>query len=149
MEVILIIVAFFLFIWIVPLILRKPKPKYTKKEVDHAFLRLEAEVMASLNKVKSKEIDSEYILLTKKAYLKSTKWQSKRKQRLAVDHYSCAACSISGVPLDVHHLHYRSYQHEKMEDLASLCRSCHDLQHQTHGYDYNTDFILIYPSDKV
>jgi 5-methylcytosine-specific restriction endonuclease McrA len=108
MEVILIIVAFFLFIWIVPLILRKPKSKYTKKEVDHAFLRLEAEVMASLNKVKSKEIDSEYILLTKKAYLKSTKWQSKRKQRLALDHYSCAACSISGVPLAVHHLHYRS-----------------------------------------
>lgn len=159
MEAIIYIVVFFLVIWIVPVIIQKLTIRtYTDKELEDALNQLEADAMASLNKVKVKpkpkltsttSIDSEFIYLTKRAYLKSDQWQQRRRERLALDHYSCAACGISGVPLDIHHLHYRTYRNEGMEDLVSLCRSCHDLQHRTHGYDYSTNFVLIYPLEKV
>lgn len=58
-------------------------------------------------------------------FLKSPAWQSRRKARLALDHWKCQQCG-SKVNLDVHHLNYdRPWGREVMADLVTLCRSCH------------------------
>lgn len=62
-------------------------------------------------------------------YMQSPEWDKKRKQRLAIDNYTCKGCGVTGKPLDVHHRDYSSFGDEKMEHLESLCRSCHDLEH--------------------
>ena len=106
----------------------KPKPKpYTKSP-------------SSIELDSTPPEPSPILVLDKQAYLKSDHWQKKRKARLKRDNYTCQACGISAVPLEVHHLHYRTYTAERPEDLISLCRECHERQHQYHGFDYNTDY---------
>jgi 5-methylcytosine-specific restriction endonuclease McrA len=83
---------------------------------------------------------NQIVVTDKQAYLKSDHWQTKRKARLKLDNYTCQSCLSSGVPLEVHHLHYRTHTAERLEDLVSLCRSCHERQHQHYGFDYNTEF---------
>lgn len=63
-------------------------------------------------------------------YIQSPEWDKKRKQRLAVDKYTCQNCGVTGKPLDVHHKNYARLGRERMGDLESLCRPCHDLEHE-------------------
>ena len=70
----------------------------------------------------------------KAAYLRSYKWQDKRKAVLIRDSYTCQKCTASGIPLDVHHLHYKNIGNEPLTDLVSLCRTCHDEVHKIYGY---------------
>ena len=79
----------------------------------------------------------------KRSYLTSPEWDILRKAILLRDLYRCQSCGATGVPLDVHHLTYVRLGEEKHSDLTSLCRSCHDRQHQHYGYDYSTDFSTI------
>lgn len=61
-------------------------------------------------------------------YIHSIAWLYLRNKRLAIDGLKCARC---GRPAkDVHHLRYPSVLGtERMEDLISLCRECHSLEH--------------------
>jgi 5-methylcytosine-specific restriction endonuclease McrA len=45
------------------------------------------------------------------------------------DGYRCRMCGAGGVELHVHHRTYDTYAEERLEDLITLCRSCHDLFH--------------------
>lgn len=58
---------------------------------------------------------------------KSKKWQRKRRQRLELDNYTCQnrKCG-SHENLTVHHLTYERLYNERMEDLQTLCRPCHE-----------------------
>lgn len=76
----------------------------------------------------------------KKAYLNSPQWKIIKRQRLAIDQYTCQSCNQSGLSLEVHHLHYRTFKSESLSDLVSVCRNCHERQHQYYGFDYNTTF---------
>lgn len=78
----------------------------------------------------------------KQVYLHSSKWNSKRKQRLKLDNYTCQVCKASGIPLEVHHLHYRTLYKERLEDLVTVCRTCHQNIHDTHGYEHTSNFPL-------
>lgn len=79
----------------------------------------------------------------KRLYLSSAEWHKRRIARLKFDHYTCQGCGVDGVPLEIHHLHYRTFRHETNSDLVSLCRSCHQHVHNTYGYDYASNFPLI------
>ena len=79
----------------------------------------------------------------KRIYLSSNAWQKRRIARLKFDHYTCQGCGIQGVPLEIHHLHYRTFRKESNSDLVSLCRSCHQHTHDTYGYDYSSNFPVI------
>jgi 5-methylcytosine-specific restriction endonuclease McrA len=102
------------------------------------------------------DLDSMPIIITdKQQYLSSDEWNSKRKQRLALDNYTCQRCGIDQVPLEVHHLHYRTYKRESMSDLISLCagpNGCHAKLHkksmemhpeQPFSYDYDFPLSLL------
>ena len=70
---------------------------------------------------KSLTFEEEYAV-----YIKSPAWRAKRKAKLtACDR--CESCGISrfSVKLEVHHKHYRSFKHERPEDLQVFCPECH------------------------
>lgn len=63
--------------------------------------------------------DAEYA-----AYIHSKDWRLKADERLKLDGGVCCVCGKKAT--DVHHLTYDNFRNERMEDLVSLCRQCHD-----------------------
>lgn len=84
--------------------------------------------------------------LKKQEYIRSSPiWNQKRKERLKIDRYTCYDCGAA-TNLEVHHITYKRLYKEEMEDLVSLCRSCHDAIHKKYGYKYSDTFPpLKYP----
>jgi len=68
----------------------------------------------------------------KERYLNSAKWKNKRQQVLNRDNYACQSCG--SIATEVHHLHYRNFGNEPLDELISLCRECHEKIHEKHGY---------------
>lgn len=62
-------------------------------------------------------------------YIQSPEWDVIRRERLAIDDYTCQGCGCQNKPLDVHHLTYERFGHEDIDDLLSLCRRCHQEVH--------------------
>lgn len=56
-------------------------------------------------------------------YIHSSAWRKKAEARLEHDNHRCCVCGKEAT--DVHHLTYDNFRHEHMDDLVSLCRSCH------------------------
>ena len=54
----------------------------------------------------------------------SEQWKSIRKQRLKYDNDLCVFCKSAAE--EVHHVTYENVGRERIEDLRSLCRLCHD-----------------------
>ena len=63
-----------------------------------------------------------------RTYLQSEAWQHKRRWVLFRDGRQCQHCG-SRTQLEVHHRHYRNLGCEKLEDLITLCKTCHQQQH--------------------
>lgn len=57
-------------------------------------------------------------------YIHSSAWREKADERLALDSGKCCVCGRPAT--DVHHLSYDNFGNEKMDDLVSLCRKCHE-----------------------
>lgn len=71
------------------------------------------------------------------AYLRSTVWKAKRRQRLELAGYLCERCQepITEKTFECHHVRYSKFGHEPMKDLEALCRECHRRHHAlTDGY---------------
>ena len=83
-----------------------------------------------------------FIAIEKRAYLLTPEWQALRKAVLKRDIYTCQSCGTYDVPLEVHHLHYRTFKAENLSDLVSLCRDCHQAVHDKHGYEYTDEFPI-------
>jgi len=62
-----------------------------------------------------------------KAYINSAPWQIKKWERAKLDRFICQGCGAEDWPLDCHHLTYERLGEEEMDDLVTLCRSCHEL----------------------
>ena len=62
---------------------------------------------------------------------KSPRWRFKRKTRFNIDKGICQSCgkTIYLNSFHCHHLNYTSLFNEDMEDLVSLCYSCHQEEH--------------------
>lgn len=66
-------------------------------------------------------------------YLRTGHWQRVRRMAFAAYGRACQACG-STRRLQVHHVRYRRggrsvLWHERMDDLAVLCRGCHKKAH--------------------
>lgn len=62
-------------------------------------------------------------------YLKTVKWRNIRDRRVALDGFKCKICGNIH-RLNVHHITYKNWRHENIEDLITLCSPCHDKVHQ-------------------
>jgi len=64
-------------------------------------------------------------------YYQTSRWYMTRNKILDRDSFTCVDCGSTN-RLDVHHLHYKNFGNENMEDLITLCRECHGKRH---GYN--------------
>jgi 5-methylcytosine-specific restriction endonuclease McrA len=62
-------------------------------------------------------------------YYRQPYWRKIRLDALRRDGYRCRICGTGGA-LDVHHLTYARLGAERLEDLMTLCRACHDAEHE-------------------
>lgn len=67
-------------------------------------------------------------------YPKTQCYKNLRHQVKERDHYRCQNCGIGFdsflMPiLDMHHSHYNNLYCERLEDLITLCRDCHNTEH--------------------
>ena len=76
----------------------------------------------------------------KKAYLQSAKWQRMRSFKLTMNPV-CECCGF-GTTLEVHHITYKRLGNERPEDLAVVCRTCHQSIHDKYGYDRRTTYPI-------
>lgn len=67
-------------------------------------------------------------LYYRNVYLKSDHWKSIREDKLNKNG-RCEKCGTTN-SLDVHHVNYRGLYDVKLEDLKTLCRICHEKEHQ-------------------
>ena len=62
-------------------------------------------------------------------YMKTYVWQNIRREVFKRDGYKCVMCGASH-PLNVHHVRYPTrWGEEKLEDLITVCDSCHAKIH--------------------
>ncbi len=72
-----------------------------------------------------------------KEYLRTDHWQNKRKEKLFQRSF-CQIC-FAIIGLNVHHKKYKDKENnvlffrERIEDLVTLCKSCHKLLHWYFG----------------
>ena len=78
---------------------------------------------------------------SKREYLKSEDWERKHLIITFLKGYVCECCG-STHHLELHHIRYDNLGNEEVEDLMYLCRSCHQLMHDTLGYDRRTEYPL-------
>ena len=73
-------------------------------------------------------------------FLKTDFWREVSEQRRALDGHKCVCCG-SEKNLNVHHVLYReSWEFTRIEDLVTLCKSCHTLIHRIQEkYDDNAE----------
>jgi len=62
-------------------------------------------------------------------YLKSDYWQEIRKQIYERDNYKCRLCN-SEKDICVHHRTYKYIGEEKLEELITMCKRCHNKFHK-------------------
>lgn len=71
------------------------------------------------------------------AYLNSEHWQELREKVLYRDGFRCQlnlwGCTRAAT--QVHHLTYERVTREKMSDLTSVCKNCHEQQHERKFYE--------------
>ena len=76
--------------------------------------------------IESKDTDQQQYVYN--LYLKSKAWGIKREHRMIIDEYAC----VCGSPAEhVHHKTYDNIGKEAMDDLISMCQSCHSKEHST------------------
>ena len=77
-------------------------------------------------------------------FLKSDYWKKVRKLVLIRDKNQCQnckhtskICNLTVKDLEVHHLTYKNHKNElnHLEDLVTLCKSCHEYMHEPDDYD--------------
>lgn len=62
------------------------------------------------------------------AYLESAEWRAKRWLVLERDHFICQECKLAPAT-QVHHLTYQNAGSERLDELKSVCASCHTSIH--------------------
>lgn len=63
------------------------------------------------------------------AYLRSEKWNQKRKAVLKRDNYKCQLNYRHTGRLELHHKTYERIGKERLSDLITLCSDCHRKHH--------------------
>jgi len=101
--------------------------KWVKKTVQKRRAAIKAKIMSD-----QEEVDylieqvraGEHYLAVYPLYLRSQYWRRIRLEVLRRDKFACVQCQ-SKKDLHVDHIRYGEWGNEKLEDLQTLCRVCH------------------------
>src|SRR5438105_12217028 len=80
-------------------------------------------------------------------YLKTPEWDEKRESVLDRDDYRCRLCN-SDEKLQIHHRTYIRRGNEDLNDLTTLCESCHEHFHKKQSHDDIMGRTYVAPSTK-
>lgn len=86
------------------------------------YVKKNKQDLGDLSKIKGKKYQ---------VFIKSKYWTIVRNMVLIRDNYVCCKCG-SPRELHVHHLTYKHHfaEHKHLDDLITLCRYCHEKEHQ-------------------
>jgi 5-methylcytosine-specific restriction endonuclease McrA len=97
---------------------------YDKRlELQSEFL----EIKKRLDKIKKQEKNETYEQ-NYSDYIYSEEWKSKKKLVFERDNYICQECKEKDAE-QVHHLTYKNFKNEKLDELMSVCVACHQKIH--------------------
>jgi 5-methylcytosine-specific restriction endonuclease McrA len=88
-----------------------------------------AEDQRRLDDLRQKALLAEYRRRPYAERRRTKEWAILKRQVHRRDGYCCRLCGASDVELHVHHCTYENYMQERLEDLITLCRSCHERCH--------------------
>lgn len=79
------------------------------------------------------------------AYLRSDSWLNKKMDRFHFDDGICQQCKIELTFKEshCHHINYKNLKFEKLSEIITLCRDCHNEVHEYHGKNAVNYPILI------
>ena len=94
-----------------------------KQRIDHA------EQQRQLDDARRKEMLKDYRARPYAKRRGTREWAVLKRQIHRRDLYRCRLCGSNDDQLHVHHRTYATYAEERLEDLITLCRSCHEAFH--------------------
>ena len=74
-------------------------------------------------------------------YIESEEWHEISQDRKFLDGLKCRFCG-SAMNLTVHHVTYENVPNEDMDDLLTLCKTCHNELHKYDGLRKKRSFLL-------
>ena len=99
-------------------------------------LQNEVEQKTTLLEALRKEYDPEEINYYQ--YIQTQAWEEMRQKVFRRDGFKCVICN-EAKDLNVHHITYENLGAEKVSDLVTLCRNCHEEIHNgkpSFGWSY-------------
>jgi hypothetical protein len=88
-----------------------------------------AEQQRRLDDLRQQALLDEYRALPYGDRRSTREWAALKRQIHRRDGYRCRLCNRDNVQLHVHHRTYSGYAQERLEDLITLCRACHQHFH--------------------
>ena len=88
-----------------------------------------AERQARLDHARYETLLTEYRTRPYAERRQTREWAALKRQIHRRDGYRCRLCGRHDVQLHVHHRTYATYAEERLVDLITLCRSCHEHFH--------------------
>ena len=101
---------------------------------------------SSASEIDANSYTTEQFILFKHNYLQSQQWRDKRHLVIQRDG-SCKLCKAT-TNLEVHHLSYKHLAQEPLDELITLCRTCHQSRHDILGIPQTLDEYLAF-NDKL
>jgi 5-methylcytosine-specific restriction endonuclease McrA len=95
----------------------------SKQRADHA------KVQRRMNDRRQQSILAEYRRKPYSERRQTQEWAVLKRQIHRRDGYRCRLCGRDDTPLHVHHCTYANYAEERLEDLITLCSTCHEHFH--------------------
>jgi 5-methylcytosine-specific restriction endonuclease McrA len=88
-----------------------------------------AEAQRRLDELRQQALLAEYRGRPYAERRQTKEWAILKRQVHRRDGYRCRLCGRDDVELHVHHRTYETYAEERLEDLVTLCRTCHEHFH--------------------
>jgi 5-methylcytosine-specific restriction endonuclease McrA len=95
----------------------------------HQQIKYHEEQQAHLDRKRYQALLEEYRARPYADRRQTQEWKVLKRQIHRRDGYRCRLCGRDGAQLHVHHRTYATYAEERLEDLITLCRSCHEHFH--------------------
>lgn len=144
MEFIIAILFFLVASYLISFISYKSDSKQFKKKpfrCVHTNLNTNTEFLSYLTSNTKERANQFMSAEDKQTYLQSTEWRTLRNQVFTRDNHTCQSCG-SQSSLACHHIMYDRLGAENLEDLTTLCTTCHTALHKRLGYDRTTIYNI-------
>jgi hypothetical protein len=96
----------------------------------HQQIKDHEEQQADLDRLRYQALLKEYRARPYEDRRQTREWKVLKRQIHRRDRYRCRFCYSNNGPLHIHHRTYATYAEERLEDLLTLCRGCHEYFHR-------------------